>query len=216
MTQHVLNTMLQRGGGGRAARAGTLHVQPHHAVAIAAEHDIAAIAGHGRAHAGVEQFLDLRHDLSVLRGDVLGGVLTNALDHRAAGDKMLHDGAQHLRAQRRPGALIALGDGDELGAEEHAGHAVQCEQGCGERAAICGGGAGEIGRAGAHHVPAREELQGGGVGRAFGLDKHRVILQSGPSGSCTMKIGHPAGFCKGACGCLTVAQRRLAFRAQIR
>ena len=72
-------------------------------VAIAAEHDVAAVAGHRRAHAGIQQLLDLGDDLLVFRRDLLDQVvLGGALDHRAAGDEMLHDRGQHLRLQRLP------------------------------------------------------------------------------------------------------------------
>ena len=49
-------------------------MQPHDAVAIAAEHDVAAVAGHRRTHAGIQQFADLGDDLLVLRRDLLDQV----------------------------------------------------------------------------------------------------------------------------------------------
>ena len=74
-------------------------MQPDDAVTVAAEHDVAAISGHCRAHARVEQLLDLIDDFRVLGADVLlEQVVGIALQHRAAGDEMLHDGAEHLGA----------------------------------------------------------------------------------------------------------------------
>ena len=76
-------------------------MQPHDAVAEAAEDDVAAVAGHRRADAGVEQFLDLVHDLGVGGVEI---VLADAspgasIQHGQAGDEVLHDGAEHLRPQ---------------------------------------------------------------------------------------------------------------------
>ena len=54
-----------------------------------------------------------------------------------------------------------------------AGDALQREEPLGQRAAAGAFGIGEIGRAApAHHVLARQELQGGGVRGAFGFDEH--------------------------------------------
>ena len=102
---------------------------------------------------------------------------------------MLHDRGEHLRLQRLPGGLVGLGHGDEVAAQEHARDARQGEQRAGQRAALGRGGRGEIRRAGAHHVAAGQELQGGGVGRAFGLDEHEagllcwLIEETGPARS---------------------------------
>ena len=49
---------LQGRGRGRAARAGALHDEIDDAVLEAAERDVAAVAGHRRADAGLEQLLD--------------------------------------------------------------------------------------------------------------------------------------------------------------
>ena len=86
--------------------------------------------------------------------------------------------AEHLRLQRLPVGRVGLGDGDEVAAEEHARDAAAARTarwpaGCARRR-----GGGEIGRAGAHDVAARQEFQRGGVGRAFGLDEH------GPASRC--------------------------------
>ena len=101
----------------------------HDALAIAAEHDVAAVAGHRRAHPRVQQLLDLGDDLLVLgRDSSTRSSLGVALDHRPPGDEMLHDRCQHLRLQRLPGDVVGLGDGDEVAAEEHARDAGQSEQ----------------------------------------------------------------------------------------
>src|SRR5690606_37675026 len=65
MVQQVLHAMLQRGGRRRAAGTGTLHVEEYRAVAIALEGDVAAVLGDGRTHAGIQQFLDGRHQAFV-------------------------------------------------------------------------------------------------------------------------------------------------------
>src|SRR5919107_4887162 len=58
MAQQVLDAVLQRGGRGRAARAGALHGEIHDAVLEAPERDVAAVARNRRADAGLEQLLD--------------------------------------------------------------------------------------------------------------------------------------------------------------
>jgi hypothetical protein len=66
----------------------------------------------------------------------------------------------------------ALGDGEEIGAEEDAGDAVDLEQGLGERRG--GGFAGGAVFAGAlaGDIAAGDELQHLRIGRGFGLDEH--------------------------------------------
>jgi hypothetical protein len=70
---------------------------------------------------------------------------------------------------------LALGHADEVGAEEHAGDAVDLEQAGGERRAFALGGIAEFHGSFAEHGPAGQEFQGGRVGRRFGLNKHRLL-----------------------------------------
>src|SRR6266403_1858964 len=65
MLQQILNTMLQRRGGRRAARTGALHVEIDDAVLEAAERDVAAVAGDRRAHPRFDQVLDGRNRVGV-------------------------------------------------------------------------------------------------------------------------------------------------------
>ena len=65
MLQQVLDAVLQRRGGGRAARAGALHVEIDDAVPEAAEGDVAAVIGDRGAHPGFDQVLDGRDRLGV-------------------------------------------------------------------------------------------------------------------------------------------------------
>jgi len=67
---------------------------------------------------------------------------------------------------------VVLGDGDEIGAVEHAGHARHGEQPLGQRRARGAVAVGEFHGAAVEHGAARNELQGGGIGGGFGLDKH--------------------------------------------
>ena len=85
---------------------------------------------------------------------------------------MLHQGAEHLGAERLPIGEVRLGDGHEITAQEHAGDAGQLEQGLGQGRTVGGAGGREIGGAGAHHVPARQELKCRRVRGALGLDEH--------------------------------------------
>ena len=77
-------------------------MQANHALPVAAEHDVPAIAGNGRANAGVQQLLDLVHDLPIRRVHVLIRGVTLAIHDGAAGHEMLHQHAQHLRAKGLP------------------------------------------------------------------------------------------------------------------
>ena len=80
---------LEGRGGGRAAGAGAAHVQVHHAVAEAAEGDVAAVLGHRRADAGLDQLLDLATISASPRrtGTVGRRRPRRPLDHRLAGEK---------------------------------------------------------------------------------------------------------------------------------
>ena len=95
--------------------------------------------------AGLEQILDRVDDLDVGGIEefvVLGAIRAFALGEqgRARGE-MLHDRAEHRRLQRLPVGIVELGDGDEVGAVEHAVDALDVEQCAGERRAL---GAGRI------------------------------------------------------------------------
>src|SRR5690242_1547702 len=68
-----------------------------------------------------------------------------------------------------------LGHRDEVGAIEHAGDAGDAEQLFGERRARGGFAIGKLHRAAVEHEAAGNELQCGGVGRRFGLDKHGIL-----------------------------------------
>src|SRR5690606_29495805 len=98
VAQEVLDAVLQRRGRRGAARAGALHVQEDGAVLEAAEGYVAAVLGHRRAHARVEQLLDGDDDLLVGRVvELLAGVALVTLgvagQHRVAGHGVLHDAA---------------------------------------------------------------------------------------------------------------------------
>jgi len=63
-----------------------------------------------------------------------------------------------------PVAVAALGHGDEVGAEKHAGHLVELEQPLGERRAASRIGRREIGGAGRHHRAPRRNFSVAGFG----------------------------------------------------
>ena len=65
--EQVLDAVTQRRRRAGAARAGAAHMQEDHAVAIALEGDVAAVLGHRRTHARLEQLLDGLDGLLVLR-----------------------------------------------------------------------------------------------------------------------------------------------------
>src|SRR5437588_3667356 len=65
VAQEVLNAVLEGRGGGRTARAGTLHGEIDDTFLVAAECDVATVIGDRRAHACLDQFLDRRDRVGV-------------------------------------------------------------------------------------------------------------------------------------------------------
>ena len=119
-------------------------------------------------------------------------------------------------SQAQPAILVRLGHGDEVAAEEDPRHARQGEHAGGQRAAGGGLGAGEVGGAAvAHDLPARQELQGGGVRGAFGLDEHGSGPGLGISGpiwsalaSAATRGRHMRGPCPPHRGCRIDPERK--------
>ena len=124
------------------------------------ESDVAAVLSHSRAHARLEQFLDGGDDRLVLRvvgrhaGVVIGGLRHN----RRARHEVLHDGAKDHRLQVLP-LRLALGHRDEVGAQEHAPHALDVEQARSERRRQRLALVGEVGSAVGEHGLSGDELQ---------------------------------------------------------
>src|SRR5581483_11245131 len=178
--QQVLDPVAQGGRRARAAGTGAAHVQEDHAVLEAAEHDVAAVVGDRRPHARVEQLLDGLDRVLVLRvvaleRRLLGGVVLT-VDDGSARQVVLHDGAEDGRLQMLPLVDLALGHGDEVGAEEHPGHVVDAEQTPlqrrGPRLLLVA----EVHRPVAQHRLVRYELERGWVGSRLGLNEHRWPL----------------------------------------
>ena len=87
---------------------------------------------------------------------------------------MLHDRAEDGRLQMLPVRPVVLGDGDEIVAEEHAGHAGD-RRTAGRQAAKparSAFGVAEIGGAGGKHFLAGQEFQGRRIRGRLGLDEH--------------------------------------------
>ena len=179
MLEQVLDAVLQRGGRGRAARAGALHGQEHDAFLVALEGDVAAVAGDRRAHASLDQILDGGDRIGVLGvvEFIRIGRLRRApvCQQRRAADEVLHDGAEDRRLDLLPVA-VALGDGDEVGAEEDASDIRNFEQCRGQRRLRGGGLVGHVEGAGFEHRPPGQELQRRRIGRGFGLNEHYQLL----------------------------------------
>src|SRR6185503_11260408 len=87
----------------------------------ALEDDIAAILGDGRAHPGINELLDLGDNLRVSPVAIVGVVplFGAAFEQRQAMGEMFHDRAKNGRLDVLPVA-VALGHGNEIGAEEDA------------------------------------------------------------------------------------------------
>src|SRR4051812_143378 len=121
MPQQVLDAVLQRRGGGRATRAGALHVEIDDTVLEAAERDVAAVIGDCRAHPRFDQVLDGRNGIGVILVEefalFVGGLVaagTAVGQQWRAGHVVLHDGAQDRRLEMLPVAVV-LGYRDEVG-----------------------------------------------------------------------------------------------------
>src|SRR3569623_2399528 len=106
VAKHVFHARLQGRGRGGATGAGAAHMQPDDAgVGLeAVEQDIAAVLGHGRADAGIQQVLDLGHYLGGfalidLAAVALGGL---AFEKRLAGGEVLHHRRQYRGLQLGP------------------------------------------------------------------------------------------------------------------
>src|SRR5471030_1504386 len=177
--QKVLNSHFQGGRRTRATRARALHLQVDDAFAEVMEHDIAAVLGHGRTDAGLEQIFDLGNNFVVVSRRIACRSGHFARKHGLAGGVVLHDAAQDGGLQDLPVLVVRLGDGDEVGAEEHPLDAFDGEQAFGERGRGRRIGAGEIHRALVHDHAAGEELQGRRIRGVLGLDK-QTGLRGGP------------------------------------
>ena len=109
-----------------------LHLDEGDAAAIAAQRDRAAGLGGRGAHAGLDQLLDLSHQLGVIGLAIgfrrLGRLRRFLVKNRIAGHEMLHDHAENHRIEMLPLDIVGLGDGDEVGAEKHPGHRSGGEQ----------------------------------------------------------------------------------------
>ena len=133
---------------------------------IAAEGDVAAVLGHGRAHARLQQFLDGDDDLGrpcrrTRRFRRQAHRASTWRHDRRARHEMLHDGAEDGRLQVLPVGAAVLGDGDEIVAEEHAGDAGDVEQPAGQRRSLARAfGIAEIGGACAQALPCRAGISG--------------------------------------------------------
>src|SRR5260221_10441955 len=178
MLQHVLNAGLERRRRAWTARARALHVQVDDAVGEIVTDDVAAVLRHGRPHARLEQLLDLGDDLGIGLA-VLAGALGHPVrgqQDRPPGGEMLHDDAKNRRLELVPVALLVLRHGDEVAAEEDAGHAADRKEPFGQRPACgCRGCIGEIRGAAGDDRASREEFERRWIGGQLGLDEHRIF-----------------------------------------
>src|SRR5262245_53601975 len=146
-----------------------------HALAEALEGNVAAVLGHGRADAGLEQLLDGLDRLFVLGREELIPLAAvgslRCLGDRGAGEIVLHDDAENGGLQMLPFTLV-LGHADEIGAEEYPLDALDLEQTCGKGRGLARLGIQKVQGAGLEDRPAREEFQGRGIWGGFGLDEH--------------------------------------------
>jgi len=129
---------------------------------------------------------------------------------------VLHDRAEDRGLDMRPLDRVALGDGDEVGAEEDAGDAVGGEDRLGQRRDRGGVGVGEVGRALTENRLAGQELQRRRIGVDSvwmnmgglrlqgicdrGVDLSRLAAETGAAGSRSVEPfagggRHPAHAC---------------------
>ena len=145
MAQHVLDA---------AARGPTAahHLENDEAVLEAVVDDVAAVLGHRRADAGVDEVPDLGADLVLfLIGAIASRLLPGAVDDGIPGDIMLHDGAENGGLEDLPVLRVAYRHRYRLGVERHPGHPIDGEQTPGQRRRGRGLLIGEFGRSRRHH-----------------------------------------------------------------
>ena len=87
---------------------------------------------------------------------------------------MVEQDLEHLRLERPPFGARRRRHRDEVAAEEDALDLAGREDRLGERRGLGLFRRREIARAGIHHLAARKEFQGRGVGRGLGLDQHET------------------------------------------
>src|SRR5690606_11506823 len=136
MLQQAFDAMLESRGRAGAARAGAVHREIDDPVAESAIEDVAAVARHGGAYAGLDQFLDLVDHVGV--GWIVVDRFVIGLDGDAAcatageqgrlADDMVEQNGDDLRLERGPLRAGRGGDRDEVAAEEDAGYLAGIEQ----------------------------------------------------------------------------------------
>lgn len=188
--QHAFDTILKRYCTRVAGAACASELQIHKAVlAEPAELDIATILLDSRADSRLEELLDHADDLVVVLvvGEAVnflldrlgtGGHLLDGDDGLARGDG-LGDEGKDLRADVGPVGVAGLCDGDEVGAVEDGGDAVNVHELGGERRGVRrrdGGARVEVlderrGEALGQHAVVGQELEGVAVGCRLGLDE---------------------------------------------
>ena len=148
-------------------------------VAEALEDDVAAVAGDRGADPRLDQLLDRLDRLGVLGVEEFVAptprrppVRTGAPERKNSVTTPSTAGLSWL-----PLAVV-LGHRNEVGGEEHAADAGQLHQRLGERRALGFGRVARLERAGFEHRAAGQELEGRRVGRRFGLDEHRRLLEN--------------------------------------
>src|SRR5690606_30412897 len=113
---------------GRAALTGALHAEIERSVLIAAINDVAAVLGHGRADAAIDQFLDQVDDLGVVRAFLYRGTVAGNADagrrprpeQGRAADEMVEQYAEDFRLKRLPMHAGRGTNGDKVSAEKYA------------------------------------------------------------------------------------------------
>src|SRR5690606_11731388 len=148
-----------------------------HTLLEAMEGDVPAILRDRRAHAGIEQFLDLRRDLVVFRV-IRVPTVNHGGQERLPGDEVLHDDAEDARLEQEPFPLLILGHRNEIIAEEDPGYALHLEKPTGEWRTLCLLRRRKAGGAFGHHRPPGQKLEGCRVGCLLGLNEHEGLQWS--------------------------------------
>lgn len=147
MHQHRLNAILQRHGARVASPACASQLQHDNTILKAPQLDITAILLDRGTDASLQQFLDHADNLVIVFvvgegvGDTtfLCALRAIALDGRhdgLAGSHGLRDETEDLGLDVRPLCVAGLGHGDEVGAVEDGGDALDIEELGGERGGV--------------------------------------------------------------------------------
>ena len=179
MSDQALNSALQRHGGRRAPRTGSMHRQIKVPVTITFVDDVTAVLGNCRPDPRFDQLLDLLDDVGVgwifidfaIAINMDAGSIARREQRRAA-DEVVEQGLQDDRFEITPRHTGRNCHRYEFATVKYAFDHAAVEESLGNGRGDGAFSIGEIARTGVHDGLARQELAGRGIWRLLGPDQH--------------------------------------------